>query len=95
MATAPPSTTAKELRFERSAPPSRVLSIYTKVYHLFTQTFLPEVCENGGSLSGVYAPEARPAGWLAPVRLAGARTVVLRAPTVWWLACVSSRWTTR
>ena len=34
MAIAPPSTTAKELRFERSAPPSRVLSICTDFFPL-------------------------------------------------------------
>ena len=45
MAIAPPSTTAKELRFERSAPPSRVFtqsvsSIYTDFFS-GTLCFLP------------------------------------------------------
>ena len=56
MAIAPPSTTAKELRFERSAPPSLVLK---RIIYL-RRLFFPEVCENG--VTPLALPLARPRG---------------------------------
>ena len=54
MAIAPPSTTAKELRFERSAPPSLVLKSVSSIY---TDFFLPEECAR---------MEQPLSAWLAP-----------------------------
>ena len=63
MAIAPASTTAKELRFERSAPPSRVFKCIIYCHRLFPPL------KSSQTARCVFTPlEARPPGWRSLAR---------------------------